>query len=222
MHERKESEMIRSTRDRIRNQHALAPAVLVLAAGFLGLLLMGAQPAAAEHNAEVCGVQEPGNLEFLIGEKRVNPGIVFIFEGAVKDIVQPSTRHLAEGLTHTHIEARVNWDTENIPPGTPGEGFVPYLNISAKVTNEMDTEKVAFVPLPPHINLVDNFHYAYNMQLPGETSDSYTVTFYVDPAGDVLGKHYDWLTNYGRTVMLKSHFTYTGCDFDAISKQSRR
>ncbi len=212
--------MIRSTRDRIRNRHALAPAALFLMAGFLGLFLVGAQPAAAEHNPEACG-EFDGGTEFLIGEKRVNPGIVFIFEGAVKDHVMPTTQHLGENDTHTHIEARVNWDSENIPDGTPGEGFVPYLNISALVVNERDDTKKAFVPLPPHINLVDNFHYAYNMQLPGATDDHYTVTFYVDPAGDVVAKHRDWLNNYGRTVMLKSHFTYTGCDFHDISQLTR-
>lgn len=203
--------MIRSTRDRIRNRHALAPAVLVLAAGFLGLLLTGAQPALAQEL--VIGEAESTRDD---GGFRVFPGIVFIFEGAVRDFVHPTTRHLAEGETHVHIEARVNWDTDNIPDGTPAEGFVPYLNISAQITNESDTTKTTFVPLPPHINLVDNFHYAYNMQLPGTATDMYTVTFHIDPAGESVGKHRDWVNGYGSLVMQKKTYTFTGVNFMEI------
>ena len=67
--------------------------------------------------------------ELIIGEERVDPGIVFIFEGAVKDHVIPSGMHLKEVQTNIHIEARVNWDNNNIPKGTPSGGFIPYLNI---------------------------------------------------------------------------------------------
>ena len=74
--------------------------------------------------------------ELIIGEERVDPGIVFIFEGAVKDHVMPSGMHLKEAQTNIHIEARVNWDTKNVPDGTPAGGFVAYLHITAKVTNE--------------------------------------------------------------------------------------
>lgn len=159
--------------------------------------------------------------ELVIGEKRVDSGIVFIFEGAKKDIVHPTDHHLAEEATHVHIEARVNWDETNIPPGTPPGGFVPYLNISAKVTNESDVDKVAFVPLPPHINLIDNFHYAYNMQLPGAITDTYTVEFFVSPPGDALAKHYDWLDGYGADLMNARSFAYTGCDFEDIALGTR-
>ena len=57
--------------------------------------------------------------ELIIGEERVDPGIVFIFEGAVKDHVMPSGMHLKEAQTNIHNEARVNWDTKNVPEGTP-------------------------------------------------------------------------------------------------------
>ena len=76
------------------------------------------------------------NPELVIGEERVEPGIVFIFEGAIKDHVMPMSMHLAENETHVHIEARVNWDSKNVPKGTPKMGFVPYLYINAKVINE--------------------------------------------------------------------------------------
>lgn len=223
--------MIQRTRDRMWSGHALVPAALLLASGFFGGLLMGAHPAAAqvlnvqadtlELAEETCGAGTGDEL--VIGEKMVDSGIVFIFEGAKKDIVHPKDHHLVEADTHVHIEARVNWaETEtDVPPGTPAGGFVPYLNISAKVTNESDTDKVAFVPLPPHINLIDNFHYAYNMQLPGAITDAYTVEFFVAPPGDTLAKHYDWVDGYGASLMNARSFTYTGCDFEDIALGTR-
>ena len=57
--------------------------------------------------------------ELVIGEETVDPGIVFIFEGAVKDHVMPQGMHLKENETNIHIEARVNWDNKNTPDGTP-------------------------------------------------------------------------------------------------------
>ena len=46
--------------------------------------------------------------ELIIGEELVDPGIVFIFEGAVKEHVVPNGMHLKESQTNIHIEARVN------------------------------------------------------------------------------------------------------------------
>ena len=34
--------------------------------------------------------------ELIIGEERVEPGLLFIFEGAIKDHVSPSSLHLEE------------------------------------------------------------------------------------------------------------------------------
>ena len=73
--------------------------------------------------------------ELIIGQEKVSPGIVFIFEGAVKDKIYPSTMHLDEDQTHVHIEARVNWDSKQIPKGATPGGFIPYLHISATLTN---------------------------------------------------------------------------------------
>ncbi len=75
-------------------------------------------------------------LELIIGEEKVAPGIVYIFEGAIKDDILPTSLHLPEEQTHIHIEARVNWAEENIPKGTPAGGFIPYLTITAQITNE--------------------------------------------------------------------------------------
>lgn len=54
----------------------------------------------------------------------------------------------------------------------------------------MATQQIKFASLLPHINLIDNFHYARNVQLPGEASDPYTVYFYVNPPDEfALGRH---------------------------------
>ena len=58
--------------------------------------------------------------ELIIGKKVVDPGIVFIFEGAIKDEIHPKSLHLAEDEANVHLEARVNWDIENIPKGVMG------------------------------------------------------------------------------------------------------
>ena len=124
----------------------------------------------------IFGLNVSSSQELIIGEEIVNPGIVFIFEGAVKDHVMPEGMHLKENQTNIHIEARVNWDTNNIPEGTPPGGFVAYLHITAKVTNQ-NSGMSTFIDLLPHINLVDNYHYARNISLPGNADDLYLVEF---------------------------------------------
>ena len=84
--------------------------------------------------------------ELIIGEERVEPGIVFIFEGAIKDTVHPESTNLLEDETNVHIEARVNWDATNIPDGAIPDGFIPYLRISSTVYNETNGLKT-FVDL---------------------------------------------------------------------------
>ena len=118
--------------------------------------------------------------ELIVGEERLEPGVVFIFEGAIKDIVYPESINLAEDETNIHIEARVNWDTANIPEGAIPDGFIPYLRISSTIHNENNGLKT-FVDLTPHINLIDNYHYARNISLPGLINDLYTVKFNVIP-----------------------------------------
>ena len=160
--------------------------------------------------------------ELIIGEERVEPGIVFIFEGAVKHHVMPSGMHLKEEQTNIHIEARVNWDTKNVPDGTPAGGFVAYLHITAKVTNEK-TGMSTFIDLLPHINLVDNYHYARNISLPGNNDDLYLVEFNVLPPTHIeLSLHKDWLDNYGNELMKNQYFKYENVDFKEIANSSRR
>ena len=195
--------MTEQTRNRNRSRHSQRVARLARAAAILvGVVLCSPLPGAAQ--------------ELVIGEALVHPGIVFIFEGAVRDHVAPQSQNLAENLTHVHIEARVNWAESGIPPGTPPGGFVPYLNVNAMIRNEA-TQQIKFVTLLPHINLIDNFHYARNIQLPGLASDLYTVHFYVNGPGRFqLAKHRDWINNYGNRVLTSRVFGYTGVDFLSI------
>ena len=160
--------------------------------------------------------------ELVIGEKRIEPGVVFIFEGAIKDHVMPMGMHLDEKNTHVHIEARVNWDEKNIPEGTPAGGFVPYLYITAIVTNQK-TGLQTFVDLLPHINLIDNFHYARNISLPGDIDDLYSVKFSVLPPNQTdLALHKDWLDNYGESLMSGCDFTYKNIYFGDICRATRK
>ena len=160
--------------------------------------------------------------ELIIGEERVEPGIVFIFEGAIKDHVMPMELHLAENETNIHIEARVNWGTENIPDGTPTGGFVAYLHITAKITNE-NSGLSTFIDLLPHLNLIDNYHYARNISLPGKLNEKYKVEFNVLPPTEIeLSFHKDWSNMFGNKLFEKKRFTYTNVDFEEIANASRK
>ena len=170
----------------------------------------------------IFGLNVSSSQELIIGEETVKPGIVFIFEGAVKDHVMPEGMHLKENQTNIHIEARVNWDTNNIPEGTPPGGFVAYLHITAKVTNQ-NSGLSTFIDLLPHINLVDNYHYARNISLPGNADDLYLVEFNILPPTHIdLSLHKDWLDNYGNELMKNQYFKYSNVDFEEIANSSRR
>jgi uncharacterized protein involved in high-affinity Fe2+ transport len=170
----------------------------------------------------IFGLNVSYSQELIIGEETVKPGIVFIFEGAVKDHVMPEGMHLKENQTNIHIEARVNWDTNDIPEGTPPGGFVAYLHITAKVTNQ-NSGMSTFIDLLPHINLVDNYHYARNISLPGNADDLYLVEFNILPPTHIdLSLHKDWLDNYGNELMKNQYFKYSNVDFEEIANSSRR
>ena len=160
--------------------------------------------------------------ELIIGEERVEPGIIFVFEGAIKDHIMPSSLHLRENQTNVHIEARVNWDIKNVPKGTPKGGFIPYLHITAKITNEK-SGLTTFIDLLPHINLIDNFHYARNISLPGAINDLYSVDFNITPPTQIdLALHNDWVKTYGKELFKGKRFKYSGIDFEEIAKSSRK
>ena len=159
--------------------------------------------------------------ELVIGEERVEPGIVLIFEGAIKDVIEPKSNNLSIEETNVHIEARVNWDSNNIPDGTPSGGFIPYLKISSTVLNEKTGLKT-FIDLTPHINLIDNFHYARNISLPGEIDDLYTVEFKINaPHQFDLAFHKDWMEKFGKGLFKNTSFKYENVDFEEIAKANR-
>lgn len=161
-------------------------------------------------------------LELVIGEETVKPGIVFIFEGAIKDTISPAEQHLDAAQTDVHIEARVNWDEEGkVPEGTPRGGFVPYLRINAVVTSQTTGESV-HATLLPHANLIDNFHYARNIALPSKINDKYEVVFHVHPPGEFdLAFHKDWVEAHGAPLFKPKTFRYRDVDFEEIAKATR-
>ena len=159
--------------------------------------------------------------ELVIGEERIEPGIVLIFEGAIKDVVTPVSNNLTIDETNVHIEARVNWDSKNIPDGTPAGGFVPYLKISSIIHNEKTGLKT-FIDLIPHINMIDNFHYARNISLPGEIDELYTVEFKINAPHEFdLAFHKDWVEKFGKDLFQNTSFTYENVDFEEIAKANR-
>ena len=162
------------------------------------------------------------SVVLIIGYEILEPGINFIFEGAIKDKVFPLSRNLSEGETNVHIEARVNWDIINVPKGTPKGGFVPYLKIVSIIKNQSSGIKT-FIDLFPHINLIDNFHYARNISLPGSINDLYTVQFLVNPPSESeFFFHNDWIENYGENIFNKVNYIYTDVDFEEIANSSRK
>ena len=159
--------------------------------------------------------------ELIIGEERIEPGIILIFEGAIKDIIVPESNNLSIEESNVHIEARVNWDSNNIPNGTPAGGFVPYLKISSIVQNKKTGLKT-FVDLTPHLNMIDNFHYARNISLPGEIDDLYTVEFKINAPHEFdLAFHKDWMEKFGKGLFKNTSFKYENVDFEEIAKANR-
>ena len=80
-----------------------------------------------------------------------------------------------------------------------------------------------FIDLLPHINLIDNFHYARNIALPGKIDDFYDVDFGVNPPGQYeLSFHKDWADNFSKVLFDKKRFSYEKISFFEIAKASRR
>ena len=171
--------------------------------------------------------EEGPSTELVIGEHQTELGIVFIFEGAIKDTIYNGTNILPEDATDVHLEARVNWGKDSIIGAVEG-GFVPYLDINATVMNESTGDQTS-VALMPHLNLIDNFHYALNMKLPGAVNDIYTVIFTIqgDPAIDALLYHHDFVQEYSNMenpslIPEELNLTYKNVDFTEIASATRR
>ena len=159
--------------------------------------------------------------EMVIGEVRTDLGIDIIFEAAVKDHIVPTMQHLPIDQTAVHLEARVNWAEQDIPEGTPAGGFVPYLIVDAFIRNEK-SGRTFHAALTPHVNLIDNFHYARNIALPGAIDDTYTLVFHIrPPERSQMSFHQDWLDEYGETILKADKYEYKNLNFEAIAKASR-
>jgi hypothetical protein len=160
--------------------------------------------------------------EQVFGEEVIGPGVKFTFIAAPKDAVQPNAKHLAESQTDIHLEVLAGW-TEDVADtvGAPAGGFVPYLHLFARVTNE-ETGRTQKVSLVPHINLSDNAHYARNVALPGAPDDPYTVTFSVHPPQEFeLATHRDWREEYGDSLFEPTTVTYEGLQLAKVAKATR-
>ena len=160
--------------------------------------------------------------ELIIGSEYIEPGLEIIFEGAIKDVIIPINTNLNQDQTNIHIEARVNWGNKDIPKGAPKGGYIPYLRINSIITNQSNGLKT-FIDLIPHLNLIDNFHYARNISLPGEIDDLYTVEFMVNgPSKYDLAYHKDWVDKYSNKFIEDIKFEYRDIDFKVIAKSSRK
>lgn len=160
--------------------------------------------------------------EAVFGEEVVEPGIKFTFLAAPKDAVRPNAKHLAEDRTDIHLEVLAGW-TEDAGDtvGAPEGGFVPYVHLFARVTNE-ETGRTQKVSLVPHINLSDNAHYARNVSLPGAPDDSYTVSFSVNPPQQFeLATHRDWRKAHGDTLFESFDVTYDGLHLREVATATR-
>ena len=159
--------------------------------------------------------------EMVIGKESVEPGIDLVFEGAIKDQVYPSSVFGSEEESDIHLEVLANWNDAS-PQGSPVGGFVAYLQITAEIINQR-TELKKTIVLLPHVNMIDNLHYALNTSLPGRVNDLFTVTFNIKPPEtSSLGIHYDWSQEVGLSLAGQYQFTYQDLDFEKISQSKRR
>tara|TARA_B100001057_G_scaffold411320_1_gene426904 strand:+ start:6234 stop:6785 length:552 start_codon:yes stop_codon:yes gene_type:complete len=157
--------------------------------------------------------------EMIFGEEIIDPGIKIIFEAAPKDQIFPNEFYLSESQTDVHIEMLINWSKDS-PNGSPVGGFIPYLDVTVIISNK-DGQSLK-TKLTPHINIVDNFHYAQNISLPGKIDDIYEVTVIIEPPlNDALGIHFDWKEKYG-SVLTKKIFNYKNLSFKEIALKKRR
>lgn len=160
--------------------------------------------------------------EQVFGDETVGPGVKLTFIAAPQDAVNPAAKHLSEAETDIHLEVLAGWTEEaSSEVGAPAGGFVPYLHIFARVTNEK-TGQAQKVSLVPHINRSDNAHYARNVALPGAHDDPYTIEFSVHPPEKFeLATHRDWRKAYGETLFDPLTVTYDGVQLSDVAQATR-
>ena len=159
--------------------------------------------------------------EMVIGESSMDPGIILIFEGGIKDDIQPAKYYLEEKSTDVHLEVLANW-SETAPSGSPLGGHVAYLEVTAEIINEQ-TKESSSVELTPHLNMSDNLHYAQNVKLPGKVNETYTVIFKIsEPKSGNMGMHFDWRNQVAKTLTPGGRFEFNNLDFEEIALSTRR
>ena len=159
--------------------------------------------------------------EMVIGESSMDPGIILIFEGGIKDDIQPAKYYLEEKSTDVHLEVLANW-SETAPSGSPLGGHVAYLEVTAEIINEQ-TKESSSVELTPHLNMSDNLHYAQNLRLPGKVNETYTVIFKIsEPKSGNMGMHFDWRNQVAKTLTPGGRFEFNNLDFEEIALSTRR
>ena len=159
--------------------------------------------------------------EMVIGESSMDPGIMLIFEGGIKDDIQPAKYYLEEKSTDVHLEVLANW-AETAPSGSPVGGHVAYLEVTAEIINEQ-TKESSSVELTPHLNMSDNLHYAQNVRLPGKVNETYTVIFKIsEPKSGNMGMHFDWRNQVAKTLTPGGRFEFNNLDFEEIALSTRR
>ena len=159
--------------------------------------------------------------EMVIGESSMDPGINLIFEGGIKDDIQPAKYYLEEKSTDVHLEVLANW-SETAPSGSPAGGHVAYLEVTAEIINE-ETKESSSVELTPHLNMSDNLHYAQNVKLPGKVNETYTIIFNIsEPKPGKMGMHFDWRNQVAKTLTPGGRFEFNNLDFKEIALSTRR
>ena len=160
--------------------------------------------------------------EMILDEVIYEDSVNIIFEVAPKDTIisSPKNKVLSETETDIHLEVLINWSEDiDIMGQIPGS-FIPYMSVTAIIENEI-TEEIKNLALIPHLNLIDGFHYAQNIKLPGSKEDKYSLTFFLEPDKEALSFHKDWQDSQKIPIISKQIFSYKGLDFAEIVEASR-
>ena len=147
-------------------------------------------------------------------------GIELIFEAAPSDAITPTEQNLTSAQSDLHFEVRANFMANNNFAAEEG-GFVPYLNVSVLAVNTRTGESIKTILLP-HLNQIDGFHYARNVDLPGDPASTrrfrranYDLTFWINPPDlGVVSIHSDFGMQTDRFKIVEPQvFTFNDVNF---------
>ena len=159
--------------------------------------------------------------EVEIGVEQLGTGgIELIFEVAPSDSITPAEQNLTSAEADVHFEVRANF-TENNSFAAEEGGFVPYLNVNMLAVNKRTGESVKTILLP-HLNQIDGFHYARNVDLPGDPASTrrfrraeYDLTFWINPPDiGVVSIHSDFGDQTDQNKIVEPQvFTFSDVNF---------